>query len=211
MSETVILLHGLARTKRSLGTMENALSDAGYRVCNIDYPTRKHQIAALADSIGTPIDKVMQNNQDEVHFVTYSLGALVLRAYLAKQQDLPLGKIVLIAPPHGGSPVADFIQARAWLRWLFGPVIQQLGIKQDNPPWSIPSEVLMGILAGSRAWDPFTLLFNEMNDGRVSVSGTKHPMMTDHLVLPLSHFQMTYHPDIIHQTIFFLKRGHFQH
>ena len=38
--EYVILLHGLCRTSRSMAPMGRALSQAGYHVVNVDYPSR---------------------------------------------------------------------------------------------------------------------------------------------------------------------------
>ena len=40
--ECVVLLHGLARTAASMARLEEALTDAGFAVANIDYPSRKH-------------------------------------------------------------------------------------------------------------------------------------------------------------------------
>ena len=37
-SEEVILLHGLCRTTRSMAKMEQALTNAGYRVRNVEKP-----------------------------------------------------------------------------------------------------------------------------------------------------------------------------
>ena len=46
--ETVFLLHGLARTARSMKPMAEAFDRDGYRVVNVDYPIRAHGIETLA-------------------------------------------------------------------------------------------------------------------------------------------------------------------
>ena len=46
--DCVVLLHGLARTAASMARLEEALTDAGFAVANIDYPSRKHAIEQLA-------------------------------------------------------------------------------------------------------------------------------------------------------------------
>ena len=46
--QCVILLHGLSRSKHSMGKMEQALVDAGYSTANIDYPSRTMKIQDLA-------------------------------------------------------------------------------------------------------------------------------------------------------------------
>ena len=48
MAEYVILLHGLARTARSMRRMQRALTERGYRVVNLGYPSRTGKVEALA-------------------------------------------------------------------------------------------------------------------------------------------------------------------
>lgn len=46
--DTVVMLHGLARSAGSMSKMEAALQAAGYRTCNIDYPSTRYPIEELA-------------------------------------------------------------------------------------------------------------------------------------------------------------------
>ena len=88
-----------------------------------------------------------------VHFVTHSLGALVLRA-LSERNAVPAGgRAVLLAPPNSGSEVADRLRELAVLdpsldRWL-GPLAGQLGTRKSDlavrlPPPAIPFGVIAG-------------------------------------------------------------------
>ncbi len=45
-AECVILLHGLARTHKSMAKMEFKLDEAGYQVVNHSYPSREGSIAS---------------------------------------------------------------------------------------------------------------------------------------------------------------------
>ena len=47
--DCVVLLHGLARTASSFSKMEEALNSDGYVTANIDYPSRDHEVAELAE------------------------------------------------------------------------------------------------------------------------------------------------------------------
>lgn len=47
-SEAIILLHGLARTSRCMNKAEKWLTAYGYKIINVDYPSRKHNIETLA-------------------------------------------------------------------------------------------------------------------------------------------------------------------
>ena len=61
-AEDVILLHGLCRTPRSMAKMQRALTQAGYTVWNVDYPSRTAPIEKLADNaIGQAIIRCRQS------------------------------------------------------------------------------------------------------------------------------------------------------
>jgi hypothetical protein len=48
------------------------------------------------------------------------------------------------------------------------------------------------------------------NDGKVSVKSAKVEGMRDFLVLPHDHTFIMQEPDVITQTLHFLRNGHFQ-
>ena len=47
-AQCVILLHGLARSYRSMRPLQEAFEQRGYRVENIDYPSTDHPVEQLA-------------------------------------------------------------------------------------------------------------------------------------------------------------------
>ena len=49
--ECVVLLHGLSRTSMSMVLRGWSLEDRGYRIANIDYPSREHPIEALENGV----------------------------------------------------------------------------------------------------------------------------------------------------------------
>ena len=80
--EGVILLHGLCRTPSSMTKMAETLEDSGYVVENIGYPSRTEKINTLADNaIGKALKKPQIIACSRVHFVTHSLGGILVRSY----------------------------------------------------------------------------------------------------------------------------------
>ena len=80
-SDVVILLHGLSRTSGSMRRIARALTADGFGVRAWDYPSRQHQIKALAEQFGDWLQR--QDLGDRcVHFVGHSLGGILLRMVL---------------------------------------------------------------------------------------------------------------------------------
>ena len=107
-SETVVVLHGLARSSDSMSRMTSALEAAGYHVCNVSYPSRKHTIEVLASDFVAPAVRACRSSETEtVHFVTHSLGGIVVRQLAKSEADLKIGRVVMLSPPNHGSEVVD--------------------------------------------------------------------------------------------------------
>lgn len=214
-TEEVILLHGLCRTTRSMVKMEHALTNAGYTVRNVAYPSRTAPVQQLADdAIGKAVADCQQDGAVKIHFVTHSLGGIMVRSYLARQSIPSLGGVVMLAPPNSGSEVVDKIGHWALFKWLNGPAGNELGTDTNSVPNRLgPVNYPVGVIAGDRSinWINSLVLIPGRDDGKVSIERTKLAGMSDHIVLHTAHpFIMKNHA-AIRQTIRFLQTGRFDH
>ena len=213
--DCVILLHGLARTGHSLNRMEKALQRNGYRTVNCHYPSRRYPVEHLAASyIPRAITACRENHQPgRIHFVTHSMGGILLRYYLSQERPPELGRTVMLAPPNGGSELVDRLGGFWWFRLLYGKAGTQLGTTADSLPNRLgPADFEVGIIAGNRVISPLAaLLFPGENDGKVSIRSTRLEGMADFIVLPHSHTFMMSSREVIDQTLGFLRCGHFNH
>lgn len=208
--EAVILLHGLARKASSMNKLERALKDSGYRVVNVDYPSTKHDIQALAEwSIGNAINEV--DMYPKIHFVTHSMGGILVRQYLHQHQVSNLGRVVMLGPPNSGSEVVDILHNLPGFKTVNGPAGLQLSAKEDGLPNQLgPANFELGIIAGSRS---VNLVLSTMlpmpNDGKVSVQSSKLEGMKDHTTMPVTHTFMMRNSAVIQQVLHFLMYGAF--
>jgi triacylglycerol lipase len=212
--EEVILLHGLCRTSRSMRPMERALTQAGYRVLNVDYPSRTAPIQKLADdAIGKALNRCQEDGATKIDFVTHSLGGILVRSYIARHVIPSLGRVVMLAPPNQGSEIVD----RLGSFWLFkkfnGPAGNELGTDKNSVPNQLgPANFPLGIIAGDRSINWInSLMIPGPDDGKVSVQRTKLAGMADFLVLPATHPFIMRNREAIRQTIEFLRTGRFDH
>ena len=212
-AECVVLLHGLIRSAASMEPMQEALEAAGYETVNVEYPSRDSTIEVLAPlAVGEGLDGChAKPDVDRVHFVTHSLGGILVRQYLADQPIADLGRVVMLGPPNQGSLAADKMRDVPGYDWINGPVGRELGKGPESVPLKLPpADFEVGIIAGTRTIDPVTSAFlPNPDDGRVSVEDTKLEGMTDFAVVAHSHAFMMRMREPIELTIRFLQTGSF--
>jgi len=213
-SECVILLHGLARTSSSMHILQKSLSKKGYSVINIDYPSRQLPISELANvAIDEGILKSQQLQCKKIHFVTHSLGGILVRQYTQKKPIPDLHRVVMLGPPNNGSEVVDRLKNLPGYYQLNGPAGLELGTAEEDIPKQLgPVNFELGIIAGKLSINPFlSSMIPGQDDGKVSVESTKTQGMKDFIILPTTHTFMMWNSESIHQTMYFLKHGLFDH
>lgn len=210
-SECVILLHGLARTDASMSKLEKILDEAGYKAVNVKYPSRKYKVEKLADvSISSGLDAC--GNTRYINFVTHSMGGILVRQYLSKNQITNLKHVVMLGPPNKGSEVVDKLGDFPGFKAVNGPAGIQLGRGEMSVPNKLgEAHFSLGVIAGSKS---INFLLSTMipgaDDGKVSVESTKLEGMQDHITMPVTHTFMMKNNKVIEQVIYFLKYGVFK-
>jgi triacylglycerol lipase len=212
-ADCVVLLHGMARSARSMRRMAEALAESGYAVVNEGYPSRKHGIAILAPLAIEPalMECRRQREHGRIHFVTHSLGGILLRYFTARHTLDDIGRVVMLGPPNQGSSAADKWRGFPGFGWLNGPAGFELGTGKDSVPRALGKPTFeFAVIAGDRSIDPVTSLMLEgPDDGRVTVAETRLEGMRDFRVVHTSHAFMMRNREVIDLTKAFLANGRF--
>jgi pimeloyl-ACP methyl ester carboxylesterase len=209
--ECVILLHGLARTARSMAKMAEALEQEGYYVLNVDYPSREHPIEELAASVIPAAIRDCEPDAEKIHFVAHSLGAILVRYYLAGYTPPSLGRVVMLTPPNQGSEAVDMLKSMPGFYWLNGPAGGQLGTDEDSIPLQLPQvDYEVGVITGDKTIN-FILswIIPGTDDGKVSIKRAQVAGMADFLITHHTHPYIMKADDVIEQTLSFLRQGRF--
>lgn len=228
-AETVVLLHGMGRTRFSMAYIAATLERTGYRVVNLSYPSRSLPLETLAcdwlpaqlAARGVAISAAAETGGPRMNFVTHSMGGILLRLWL-RERGLPgnLGRVVMLAPPNAGSEVTDTLNTFPPYRWFTGVNGRRLGTRATDLPRTLgpwpggagrDGAGALGIVAANRSLNPlFSTWLPGPDDGKVSIESTRLAGMADHVVVPFTHTWMAWWAETSRQIRIFLQEGHFR-
>ncbi|WP_353892941.1 hypothetical protein PRVXH_002333 [Proteinivorax hydrogeniformans] len=214
MGKYVVLLHGLGRTNTAMEKMERFLSESGFIVYNLHYPSTKHKINKLADLVYKMLEEKKLTEVKELNFVTHSLGGIILRVIAEKHHLRNWGHVVMLAPPNKGSQVVDYMRKTPLLYWVLGPAALELGTDSQGIAQKLPQRVdfSLGVIAGTssinRIFSRF-FLKGKKNDGKVTVENTKIEGMKDFITVEENHTFIMNSSKVQKHVFSFLKTGHF--
>lgn len=194
--------------------MERTLTAAGYRVRNVNYPSRSATISELSEAaIERAIQECQNNGASNIHFVTHSMGGILVRDYFSRHALTNLGRVVMLSPPNGGSELVEKLHWLSPLKRFVGPASIELGTDTNSVPSRLGAATFpAGIIAGNRSLIWLTsLMIPGPDDGTVSVERTKLAGMSDHMVIPVTHNFIMRDKSAHKQTVCFLREGRFEH
>ncbi|MCA9254974.1 MAG: alpha/beta fold hydrolase [Phycisphaerales bacterium] len=194
----VVLVHGLGRTSASMAPLGDRLASVGFDVRKWDYPSTQETIESHSARLAEFVRKLDADpGIDRIHFVTHSLGGIVVRRTLMDERPAKMGRVVMLAPPNGGSATARF-----WAP-LAGQLIKPLKELSDASDSVVnqmgaPRDVEIGVIAAAK-------------DGKVALADTHLKGEADHLIVPGYHSFIMCRPEVAEQTIHFFRTGRFDH
>ena len=193
--ELVVLVHGMGRTPLSMLPLERRLEREGYVVLNWGYSSTCCGVAELSARLRRAVEDHPAAD-GRVHFVSHSLGGILVRRVLA-EDDLPFatGRVVMLAPPNQGSRAADRLAPA--LGWLLRPLPElRTDAMRSASSLAVAAEVEVGVIAGRY-------------DAKVSVAESWLEGMDGHVVVPATHGFLMLRGDVQRLVLQFLRDGAF--
>lgn len=193
-----------------MNPVERFYRSLGYNVVNISYPSTEFDIPTIVtDYLAPQIDGIVNNADQPPHFVTHSMGGILVRYYYQIHRDKKPGRVVMLAPPNGGSEIVDSTSALPFADP--SPATVQLSAKKTSWVNQLePSTFELGIIAGNGNKNILTdSLLPGPDDGVVTVESTKLETMQDFITVPLKHYFLRSNQYVLQQSAYFIQHGRF--
>lgn len=203
----VVLLHGLWRGWRAMEPLARMIGNEGFATLNLPYPSARLPVPTLVDFVRREVMNIADDRP--VHFVTHSLGGIIARSLIAQAPPWNCGRLVMLAPPNGGSEIVDWSKRHPLVHHLLGPAGRSLG--SDGIPVNLPGlphHLEAMAIMGKHASIPFfKRMLETNNDGIVSASRGQIPGLKGFTVIDADHTFIQMHPEAIRMTVGFLRSG----
>ena len=199
--QSVILVHGLIRSRASMLLSSIFLKRNGFLVANYAYSSTKYTIDEHSDHFALFIAKFAKKHPNtKINFLTHSLGGIITRGALALLDNKTLkslNRIVMLAPPNRGSMAATFFSKSKVLTSWMKPLCE-LRNAPDSKINSIhiPKNIEIGVIAGKY-------------DKKVTPEESHLCGEKDHLTVNAMHTFIMNRPDVLNAVLSFFKTGSF--
>jgi pimeloyl-ACP methyl ester carboxylesterase len=194
-----------------MGSIASALFSASFYVINWRYPSTRINLSEIAQKLVTEVKNV-RSEFSRIHFVTHSMGGIVLRRMLSMYQPDRMGRIVMIAPPNKGSAMARHYFRHALIEKFVGPAAVELTTEAHLNEICVQPQAETMVIAGTKDFSMTSFnsyLGKKMklplpNDGTVTVEETKLKTMTRFVTVHDHHSHLVNNDEVIQHIIDFL-------
>jgi hypothetical protein len=145
-ADLIVLVHGFGAARFTMWPLAVRLRARGFRVGYWHYHSLFKSIEYHATQFSQYLTQTLAQER-RFHIVAHSMGGIITRAAINHSRPSNLGKVVLLAPPNAGSPIATLAAT------LFGrvlPPMSELSNKQSSYVNQLRTsyEVEIGVIAG---------------------------------------------------------------
>lgn len=212
----IVLIHGLNMPRQIMSLLAWRLRRKYRRPCyNLAYPGFRSDIPTTAAHVAASI---RQLGLQEFDAVTHSLGGVVLRWAVSNHELKGLRRVVMIAPPNGGSWLAD--RLATGLGPLFPILFGQEGLQLRRGHRGVLAHAgtlpgcEVGVIAGGvgnpKGVGNWFRIPGDC-DGTVAVNETILPGMKDFAMVPSQHTMLLASSETTRLVDHFLTHGVFRH
>ena len=191
----VVLIHGWGGSKMVLWPLAYQMRKSGFTASTFGYPSWWWSIEHHARRFKRHLQELTQDETiEQFHIVAHSMGSIVTRQVLLDSQFEKLNRIVMLASPNQGSPVARVLGTA----FPFCKTLRQVSSHPTSFVCNLPEpqNASIGIVAAK-------------HDRVVPVTNSHLEVESDHVTLFSGHNGLLVRPAAARLVIEFLNHGRF--
>ena len=145
--DTIIILHGFARTKKSVRVLAESLKSLKMNVITIGYPSLRRGITYHAMMLSYFLNNI--NVKGKLYVINVGASCLITRKLLSKSNNYrhyKIARILDINPLNSGSDLAELLAKSSILNFLFGPMLVDIATPNAIKMPLLPYELEHGII-----------------------------------------------------------------
>jgi pimeloyl-ACP methyl ester carboxylesterase len=192
----IVLIHGLAGNRLTLWPLAYQLRRSGFTTSTFGYASWWWSIEHHASRFTQHLNQIANDQAiNHFHIVAHSMGSIVTRTALLESRFEKLGRIVMLAAPNQGSPVARVLGTGL----PFCKTLRQISNHSASFVCNLPepAQADIGIVAAK-------------HDRVIPEPNSHLEIESDHVVLSSGHNGLLVRPSAARQIVEFLNHGKFQ-
>lgn len=205
----LVCIHGMFGAPWNMKYVAQTFKDAGMQVTNWGYKSREKKIEGHAADLVQDLRQIAEQRPGcPIHFVTHSMGGLILRAAIS-HPDCPdeakMGKAVLIAPPNQGAIWGRILERFSLAKKIAKKEagLQLMTEKDFEHLGTFPPSMQVLVIAGNLNCNPF---LKGDNDGTVVVSETYLTSAHEHVTIKAEHKSIVFNRKAIRLSKSFILK-----
>lgn len=145
--DTIVLIHGFARTYKSVKFLADSLKDIKANIVSFNYSSTSNGLSSHANLLA----KFLQNidTKNNLYFINIGAGCLLARKLLNSShnyRNYRVARVLDINPLNSGSDLAELLATSKIMRYFFGHTLIDITTRKAVNYAKLPQEIDHGII-----------------------------------------------------------------
>lgn len=145
--DTILILHGFGRSKKSVQKLADSLKELPMNVVCLGYPSLRRNIYYHATMLSQFLKNI--DIRGRLYIINVGCSCLITRKLLSKSNNYRqynIARILDINPLNSGSDLAELLTTRQFFNFILGPMLRDISTPRAVALARLPHDIEHGIL-----------------------------------------------------------------
>ncbi len=145
--DTILILHGFGRSKKSVQKLADSLKDLPMNVICLGYPSLRRNIYYHATMLSQFLKNI--DIRGRLYIINVGCSCLITRKLLSKSNNYRqynIARILDINPLNSGSDLAEILSSQKFFNFILGPMLRDISTPRAVALARLPHDIEHGLL-----------------------------------------------------------------